>query len=119
MASLDASGNTLAYVLLGLLLLLSAVFSAAETAFFATNRFRLRQRAEAGEGAARLAHRLLDEPGRILTTLQIADNIVNVGASVLAAVTFVRFFGPNRAALYAFLVMSALLLVVEIGRAHV
>ena len=112
MASLDASGNTLAYVLLGVLLLLSAVFSAAETAFFATNRLRLRQRAEAGEGAARLAHRLLDEPGRILTTLQIADNIVNVGASVLAAVTFVRLFGPNRAALYAFLVMSALLLVV-------
>ena len=112
MASLDASGNTLAYVLIGLLLLLSAVFSAAETAFFATNRLRLRQRAEAGEGAARLAHRLLDEPGRILTTLQIADNIVNVGASVLAAVLFIRLFGPQRAALYAFLVMSALLLVV-------
>jgi len=109
---LDASSSSLAYVLLGLLLLFSAVFSAAETAFFAANRLRLRQRAEAGEGAARLACGLLDEPARVLTTLLVADNIANVGASVLAAVLFVQRFGPTRAALYAFLVMSALLLVV-------
>ncbi len=109
---MDASSSPLAYVLLGLLLLLSAVFSAAETAFFAANRLRLRQRAEAGEGAARVAHGLLDEPARVLTTLLVADNIANVGASVLAAVLFVQRFGPSRAALYAFLVMSALLLVV-------
>jgi len=109
---LDASSSSLAYVLLGLLLLFSAVFSAAETAFFAANRLRLRQRAEVGEGAARLACGMLDEPARVLTTLLVADNIANVGASVLAAVLFVQRFGPTRAALYAFLVMSALLLVV-------
>jgi putative hemolysin len=94
------------------LLLLSALFSAAETAFFAANRLRLRQRAEAGEAAAGVADRLLDEPGRIVTTLLVADNVVNVGASVVAAVFFVGLFGPRLAALYAFLVMSALLLVV-------
>ena len=109
---MDASSSSLAYVLLGLLLLFSAVFSAAETAFFAANRLRLRQRAEVGEGAARLACGMLDEPARVLTTLLVADNIANVGASVLAAVLFVQRFGPTRAALYAFLVMSALLLVV-------
>ncbi len=109
---MDASSSTLAYVLLGLLLLLSAVFSAAETAFFAANRLRLRQRAEAGEGAARAALGLLDEPARVLSTLLVADNVANVGAAVLAAVLFVQRFGPHRAAFYAFLVMSALLLLV-------
>ncbi|MDR7469889.1 MAG: hemolysin family protein [Armatimonadota bacterium] len=109
---MDASSSPLVYVLLGLLLLLSAVFSAAETAFFGANRLRLQQRADAGEGAARAARGLLDQPARVLTTLLVADNIVNVGAAVLAAVLFVQRFGPHRAALYAFLVMSALLLVV-------
>lgn len=93
-------------------MLASALFSAAETAFFAANRLRLRQRAEAGEAPARLADRLLEEPGRLLSTLHIADTIANVAASVLAAALFIRLFGPERAALWAFLAMVLLLVVV-------
>jgi CBS domain containing-hemolysin-like protein len=108
---LDASGSTVGFVLLGFLLLLSAVFSAAEAAFFAANRLHLRQRADAGDQAARWAHRLLEDPGRMLTTLLVADNIVNVGASVLAAALFIQIL-PAHAALYAFLTMVVLILVI-------
>lgn len=97
--------------MLGFLLLLSAVFSAAEAAFFAANRLHLRQRADAGDQAARLAHRLLEDPARMLTTLLVADNIVNVGASVLAAALFIQIL-PAHAALYAFLTMVVLILVI-------
>jgi len=109
---LDASGSTLGFIALGLLVLASALFSAAETAFFAANRLRLRQRAETGEAPARLADRLLEDPGRLLSTLHIADTIANVAASVLAAALFIRLFGPERAALWAFLAMVLLLVVI-------
>lgn len=109
---MDASDSTVGFVLIGFLLLLSALLSAAETAFFAANRLRIRERLEAGDRRAELAHRLLEDPARVLTTLLVADNIVNVGASVLGAVLAIRLFGPERAALYAFLAMVVLILVV-------
>jgi CBS domain containing-hemolysin-like protein len=109
---LDASGNTLGFIALGLLVLASAFFSAAETAFFAANRLRLRQRAEAGEAPARIADRLLEDAGRLVSTLHIADTIANVAASVLAAGLFLRLFGAERTLLWAFLAMVALLVVV-------
>ncbi len=109
---MDGSGSPLGFLLLGLLILISAVFSAAETALFAANRLRLQQRAEAGEGAARLADRLLEDPGRILSTLLVADNVVNVGAAVLAASLFIQRWGAGLPAFYAFLVVSVLLLVI-------
>ncbi|MBI3975702.1 MAG: HlyC/CorC family transporter [Armatimonadetes bacterium] len=109
---MDASGSTFGFVLLGLLLVASALFSAAETAFLAANRLRLRQRAEAGEGSARIADRLLEDAGRLVSTLHVADTIANVGASVLAAALFIRLFGPEGAAFWAFLAMVVLLVVV-------
>jgi CBS domain containing-hemolysin-like protein len=109
---LDASGSTLGLILLGLLVVASALFSAAETAFFAANRLRLRQRAEAGEAPARIADRLLEDAGRLVSTLHIADTLANVAASVLAAGLFLRLFGAERTLLWAFLAMVVLLVVV-------
>lgn len=109
---MDVSGSTFGLILLGLLIVASAFFSAAETAFFAANRLRLQQRAQAGETPARIADRLLEDAGRLASTLHIADSIANVAASVLAAGLFLRLFGPERTLLWAFLAMVVLLVVV-------
>jgi CBS domain containing-hemolysin-like protein len=95
-----------------LLLLLSAAVSAAETALLAANRLRLQQLEDAGDGRARTALRLLQEPGRLLTTLLVADNAINVLATVLATSVLIAVFGFDRGVLYAAVGVVLLLLVV-------
>jgi putative hemolysin len=109
---LDASGSSLTYVVIVVLLLLSAAFSAAETALLAANRLRLQQLEEAGDRRARTARRLLDEPGRLLTTLLVADNMINVVATVLATSVLIAVFGVERGVIYAAVGIVIVLLVV-------
>ena len=99
-------------VIFVLLLLFSAFFSGAETALFAINRLRIRQMREEGDARADLVLRLLENPGRVLTTLLMGNNIVNVAASVLATAFLVDQFGPQRGALYTIILMTTLILVV-------
>jgi len=109
---LDASGSSLTYILLLFLLLVSAVLSAAETALLAANRLRLQQLDEAGDRRARIVRRLLEDPGRLLTTLLVGDNIVNVAATVLATSVLIAVFGWQRGVLYAISGVVVVLLVI-------
>ena len=109
---LDASGSSLTYLVLALLLFLSAVFSAAETALLAANRLRLQKLDEAGDRRARAARRLLEEPGRLLTTLIVADNIINVVATVLATSVLIAVYGVGRGVIYAAVGIVIVLLVI-------
>ena len=109
---LDASGSPLGYVVLALLLVLSAFFSGSETALLAANKLRLRQLHEQGSARAGTVRRLLEEPGRVLTALLVGNNIVNVAATVFATAILVQVWGPQRGPLYALIGMTLLLLVV-------
>jgi putative hemolysin len=109
---LDASSYALELVVLGLLLLLSAFFSGSETALFAANRLRLRHLREEGHRGARVALALLDQPGRLLSTLLIGNNISNTGLAVVATATLVRWLGRERGSVYAFVAVTVLLLLV-------
>ena len=109
---MHASGSPLGYVVLALLLVLSAFFSGSETALLAANKLRLRQLHEAGSARAGTVRRLLEEPGRVLTALLVGNNIVNVAATVFATAILVQVWGPQRGPLYALIGMTLLLLVV-------
>ncbi len=109
---LDASGSTLTYVLLVVLVLLSALLSASETALLAANRLRLQQLEDAGDRRARTVRRLLEDPGRLLTTLLLGDNVVNVVATVLATSILVAVYGWPRGVLYAMVGIVFVLLVI-------
>ena len=108
---MDASSYAFELVVLGLLLLLSALFSSAETALFAANRLRLRHLKEEGSSRARVALGLLEHPARLLSTLLIGSNIVNTAAAVVATATLVRLLGPERGAVYAFAAVTVLVLI--------
>jgi CBS domain containing-hemolysin-like protein len=108
---LDASSYAVELVALGLLLLLSAFFSGSETAMFAANRLRLRHLKEEGHARAQVALHLLEHPARLLSTILVGNNIANTAAAVVATATLVRLLGPERGSLYAFLAVTALLLV--------
>ena len=74
-------------------LLLSAYFSATETAFSSANSTRLKMLAEKGNKRAALACKLLEQYDKLLSTILIGNNIVNIGASSLATVLFTRLVG--------------------------
>ena len=66
-----------------LLLMCSAFFSGSETAFFSIHRVRLRAMREESRFSGRLISRLMEHPGRFLTTILTANMIVNIMIGVL------------------------------------
>ena len=79
-----------------ILVILSAFFSSAETAFSTVNRVRLRTLSEEGhKGAARVLG-ILDQYGKMLSAVLIGNNIVNLSASSVATTFAIRTWG-NRA----------------------
>ncbi|HOX25054.1 MAG TPA: hemolysin family protein [Candidatus Krumholzibacteria bacterium] len=83
------------FLLLCLLLLLSATFSASETAFFAltaTERSQLRQRGGAAHHAALLIERHAND---LLSAILLGNLVVNVAAGAVATSICLREFGPN------------------------
>lgn len=79
-------------VALIILVILSGYFSATETAFTSLNRIRLKSKAENGNHRAALTLRLAEDYDRLLSTILIGNNIVNISASTVGTVLFTVFF---------------------------
>ncbi|MDR2158855.1 MAG: hemolysin family protein [Treponema sp.] len=96
-------------VCLVVLLVFSAFFSASETAFSSLNRIRLKHLAAGNSRRAKLALKLLEGYDKLLSTVLIGNNIVNIASSAIGTVIFVGFFG-NAGVSLATLVMTVLVL---------
>lgn len=78
-----------------ILIILSAFFSSAETAFSTVNRVRLRTLAqEDHKGAKRVLH-ILDQYGKMLSAVLIGNNIVNLSASSVATTLAIKLWGSH------------------------
>ena len=97
-------------IVLCTLLCLSAFFSSAETALFSISLTRARHLAKSGMKADRLIWRLKEDPHRLLTTILIGNNVVNIAASALATALAINAF-PNYAIGVATGIMTFLILV--------
>ena len=98
------------YILLVILIALSAFFSASETAYTTVNKIRLQNYVDAGSKKAKTALFIAENYDRTLTTILIGNNIVNIGASSIATLLFVKLFGPSGAAMST-AVMTILILI--------
>lgn len=76
-----------------LLVLLSAFFSATETAFSSLNKTRLKSMSENGNRKAERALRLAENYDELLSTILIGNNIVNIGLASIATIFFVDLLG--------------------------
>jgi CBS domain containing-hemolysin-like protein len=92
------------------LLVCSGYFSASETAFSSINKLKLKHLAQEGNRKAALALETADKYDKLLSTLLVGNNIVNISASSLATVFFVRHFG-NIGATIATVVTTVLVLI--------
>lgn len=76
--------------------LFSGFFSATETAFTTLNKLRVKTKADDGNKRAKLVLRLADNYDRLLTTILIGNNIVNILASSLATLLFIDWCSGNQ-----------------------
>lgn len=82
--------STTAYiVVMALLIMGSAYFSATETAFSSLNKTRLKSMAEKGNKKADLAYKLSEKYDKLISTILIGNNVVNITLSSVATVFFI------------------------------
>ena len=91
---MDSSSIILLVVLL-FLILMSGYFSSTETAFSCVNKIRLKNMVAAGSKRAALVLRLTEDYDRLLSTILIGNNIVNLSAASIATVLFTRWMGEK------------------------
>ena len=103
----------LAYVGILVCLLCSAFFSGSEIALTSVNMIRMKKAAEEGSKTAAAACRILSDFDRILSTILIGNNLVNIAASALATVIAMDLFPGEKGvgAALATLVMTVMILI--------
>jgi CBS domain containing-hemolysin-like protein len=93
-----------------ILIILSAFFSASEMAFSSLNRLKIKNMVSMGSRRAALILKLTENYDKLLSTVLIGNNIVNITASTLATVLFVGLFG-NAGVTISTLMMTFLVLI--------
>ena len=106
---LDAAFWTTAGAIL-FLLVLSGFFSGSETALTAASRGKLRSNADKGNKGAQKAFDVTEDREKLIGSVLLGNNLVNILATSLATAMFTRVFGDNGVAL-ATLVMTVLVLI--------
>lgn len=89
---MDTSG-VIQLVVLVVLILLSAFFSSAENSLTTLNRVRLKTLVDEGNRSAMILEKILANPGKMLSTILIGNNVVNISATSLATTLTIRVFG--------------------------
>lgn len=89
------SSYTLQIIVLIFLLLLSAFFSASETALMSLSKIRIRHMVEDGVKGAKLIEKLTEDPNKLLGSILVGNNVVNIGASALATSVALKAFGES------------------------
>ena len=89
------STDAIQFGVLIVLLLLSAFFSSAETSMTSVNKIKILSLAEQGNKKARTLLKILEDSGRMLSTVLIGNNIVNLTASALATSLSIRIWGST------------------------
>ncbi len=77
------------------LLILSGFFSGSETAFMSANRVRIRELVNEGDKKAERVDKLLEDQTKLLTTILIGNNLVNIAASAIATSIAINMFGSK------------------------
>src|SRR5690554_945593 len=74
---------------------LSAFFSGSETAIMSVNRVRIKELANEGDKRAVLVDKLLNNHTRLLITILIGNNLVNIAASSIATFLATELYGSK------------------------
>ncbi|MDO4395767.1 MAG: CNNM domain-containing protein, partial [Clostridia bacterium] len=101
--------------LIVVLLILSAYFSATETAFTSINRIRLKNLAADGNKKAKMVLELEEKYDSLLSSILIGNNIVNIAMTAVATVLFVELYPKYGATLSTIVITPVVLVFGEIS----
>ena len=101
------------FVLLAILLILSAFFAATETALMRVNKYRIRHLARKGNKSAVLTEKLLKQPEKLIAFILFGNNLVNFVAASIVGVISMEIGGPTGVAVGTILLTMVVLLVAE------
>ncbi len=101
-------------VVIIVLIILSAYFSATETAFTSINKIRLKNMAGDGDRKADRVLKLSEKYDKLLTTILIGNNIVNISMTSIATVLFVQLLGSYGATVATIVITVVVLIFGEI-----
>ena len=99
------------WVALVILVGFSAFFSASETAFSSLNQIRLKSRAEDGDSSAARVLAMAEQYDKLLSTILIGNNIVNIAAASIGTILFTRMLGAERGATVSTIVLTIIVLI--------
>ncbi len=98
-------------VILVILIIFSAFFSATETALSSVNKIRLKSMAENGSRAAERTLNILNRYDKALTTILIGNNIVNIATSSIATILAISIVGEQYGSLVSTIVTTVVVLI--------
>ena len=104
-------GSLTLLVALVILVAFSAFFSASETAFSSLNQIRLKSRAEDGDPSAARVLAMSEQYDKLLSSILIGNNIVNIAAASIGTVLFTRLLDPQRCATVSTIVLTIVVLI--------
>jgi len=111
---LDNIDSSSLLVILAILILLSAFFSATETSMMALNRYRLRHLINKNHRGAKRASKLLEHPDKLLGILLLGNTLVNLLASSLATLLALKLYGDAGVAIATFVLIFVVLIFAEV-----
>ena len=113
------SGLIIKIIEIIVLVVMSGYFSATETAFTSLNKIKMKNMANEGNKKAALVLELESKYDKLLTTILIGNNIVNIGMTAIATVLFIDLFGAYGATLSTVVITIVVLIFGEISPKNV
>ena len=104
-------GSITLLVALVILIAFSAFFSASETAFSSLNQIRLKSRADEGDTSAARVLAMAEKYDKLLSSILIGNNIVNIAAASIGTVLFTKWLGEERGATASTVVLTIVVLI--------
>jgi len=111
----DQAPLGLLVILIVVLLVLSAFFSATETALMSVNRYRLRHQARSGHRGARIAEWLLQRPDRLIGLILLGNTTANLTAAALVTILAQRLGGEGVVLVATLLLTIVVLIFCEVA----
>ena len=75
------------------------------------NRYRLKHLANEGDAGAKRVEKLLSRPDRLIGLILIGNNLVNIAATTIATLMFVRLYGDDLGPIVTTIVLTVVILV--------
>ena len=97
--------------ILAVLVILSAYFSATETAYFSMNKIRLKSLAGDGNKRAKKALKISEDFDSLLSSILIGNNLVNIATTAIATVLFIDLLGEELGTTMATVVITIIVLI--------